>query len=238
MDKYLRPCLAEMVGVFLVCFIGAGAICLNAVTGDKLGLLGIAIASGAALAVAVSSTVSISGGHLNPAITITTWVLGRIDTPQMAYYVVSQLLGAFIAGAFLAIIFGSSAALSVGLGTPHVTDLVGNQGMSRVLMAGLIEAVLTFGLVFVYFGTIVDPRAPKFGGLTVGLALAMGMLVCFPLTGAAMNPARYLGIAVWEAGLGKGMSAMSDFSVYIAGPILGAIAAGWLYNGYILDEKK
>jgi glycerol uptake facilitator-like aquaporin len=108
-------------------------------------------------------------------------------------------------------------------------------------MAGLVEGAGAFILVFAYFATTVDPRAPKIAGLGIGLALAGIVLVIGPLTGGAVNPARYLGSAIWEAGLTSFEKFRGEFAVYIAGPILGAIAAGWLYTGYILPkdgEKK
>lgn len=237
MDKYLRPCLVEMIGVFLLCFLGAGAICANAVSGGQVGQVGIALAYGLGMAIVVTAALSISGGHVNPAVTITMWVLGKIDTIQMVYYIAAQLLGGLIAGAFIALIFGGSGeALRAGLGTPHIANAITTTGYQRILMAGLIEALLTFGLVYAYFATAIDPKAPKVAGFGVGVAAVAGVLVGGLLTGAAMNPARYLGVAVWEAGI-TGFSAMHDFTVYIAGPILGAIAAGWLYSSYILPSE-
>lgn len=238
MDRYLRPCLAEMVGTFILCFVGAGAICAGVLPGGQSGPVGVALAYGVAMAVAVSAAMGISGGHINPAVTITFWVLGKIDTQQMIYYVASQLLGALLAGAFIAVIFGSGPALNeAALGTPHVSAAITTTGIQKIVMAGLVEASLTFILVFAVFGTAADPRAPKIGGIGIGMAVTAGYLVGGALTGAAMNPARYLGLAVWEAGLRGDFKLMGDFSVFIAGPILGAIAAGWLYAGYILPRE-
>jgi MIP family channel proteins len=237
MDKHLRPCLVEMIGVFLLCFLGAGAACTDAVTGGRIGVLGVALAYGMAMALGVTAALNISGGHLNPAVTITKWVLGKIDTMQMLYYIAAQLLGGLIGGAFIALIFGASgAALEAGLGAPHIQATITTTGYQRILMAGLIEALLTFVLVYAMFATMFDPRAPKVAGFGAGLAVVVGVLVAGPLTGAAMNPARYLGVAVWEGGI-RGFSSMNDFTVYIAGPILGGIAAGWIYTGYILPKE-
>jgi glycerol uptake facilitator-like aquaporin len=168
--------------------------------------------------------------------------LGKIDTPQMLYYVAAQLLGGLIAGGLITLIFGATVALTnAQLGTPHVSpDLtVAVAGdLSRYAMASVIEAVLSFIVVFAFFGTIVDPRAPKIGGLGIGLAIVSGVLVAGPLTGAAMNPARYFGLAFWEAGVTGEFSRMRDFPVYIVGPVLGAITAGWVYTAFILEPAK
>lgn len=241
MDRYLRPCMAEMIGTFFLCFITAGAICTDAMNKGALGLVGIALAYGLILSLAVTATVKASGSHLNPGITITFWVLGKIDTPQMLFYVLSQILGALVAGMFITLIFGASAdALAAGLGTPHISDKIVNEGMGRFLLATVIEMVMTFVMVFLFFCTIVDPKGQKVAGFGVGLAAAACYLVGGTLTGAALNPARYFGLAFWEAGTKSDFSRLSDFPVYITGPILGALAAGWLYSNYLMsaDQKS
>lgn len=246
MDKHLRPCIAELLGTFFLCFIGAGVVCTDALvrngspsSPEAPGLIGIALASGIAYAIAMTATMSISGGHLNPAVTICMWVLGKIDTPQMVAYVISQLLGGLIAGAFIILMFNSSVAINAGYGTPHVGIGKFTATTTNIyMMAALIELVLTFILVFAYYGTTVDPRTPKVGGFGVGLALLCGVLMSGPLTGAALNPARYFGIGLWEAGATGDIGRLKDFYVYIIGPVLGAILAGWLYSSFILPPEK
>ncbi len=239
MDRFLRPCLAEMIGTFFLCFIVAGAICSDALMPGTLGIIGVALAYGLILSLAVTATVNASGGHLNPAITITQWVLGKIDTPQMIYYVVAQLLGALIAGMFLTLMFASSAdVMAAGLGTPHLSDKIGIGGFNRFLMATVIEMVFTFVMVFIFFATVVDPRGHKVAGFGVGLAAAAAYLVAGSLTGAALNPARYFGVAFWEAGVKADFSKLGDFPVYITGPILGALGAGWIYSNYLMTPPK
>src|SRR5262249_37778521 len=157
MDKHLRPCIAELLGTFLLCFVGAGVICMDAVmradnpnNSAAPGLIGIALASGIAMALAVTTTMNVSGGHINPAITICMWVLGKIDTPQMVAYVVAQLLGGLIAGFFIVVVFYGSAAAKepAHFGTPHVgiTNFIYKD--NAMWMAALIELVLTFIFAF------------------------------------------------------------------------------------------
>jgi MIP family channel proteins len=242
MDKYLRNCIAELVGTFFLCFIGAGVICADKTFPNAgIGLLGIAIAHGLALSIGVSATMNVSGGHLNPAVTITMWVYKKIDTDQAIYYVISQLLGGVIAGGLIVLFYGSTGgAMEAGFGTPHVTvsDRIPSiSGWQLQLYAIAVEAVLTFILVFSIFGTAVDPRAPKIGGFGIGLAIAMDILVGGPLTGASMNPARTLGPGVWEAGI-RGFEFMKDSLVYVIGPVIGGILAGGLYINYILPPEQ
>lgn len=243
MRKLLAPCLAELIGVFFLTFLGGGAICVNELlpVGQKYGLLGIALAHGLALSIGVSASMNISGAHINPAVTIAMWVYGQIDTVKAVYYVVFQLLGALLAGAILALIFGwSQAATQAALGTPHVGlhDLFAVSGWQEYMMAIAIEIVLTALLLVSIFGTAVDPRAPKIGGFGIGLTVMADILVGGPLTGAAMNPARAFGTAVWEAAIKQGMGTLADHFVYWVGPIIGAILGAGIYINYILPEEK
>ncbi|GBD37185.1 Propanediol diffusion facilitator [bacterium HR36] len=243
MRNLLAPCLAELIGVFFLTFVGGGAICVNELlpAEQKIGLIGIALAHGLALSIGVSASMNVSGGHLNPAVTITMWVYGQMDTAKTLYYIIFQLLGGLLAGALLALVFGWSEALTqAGLGTPHVAlhNHFAVHGWQEYFMAIALEIILTALLVASIFGTAIDPRAPKIGGFGIGLTVMADILVGGPLTGAAMNPARALGTGLWEAALKRGMGALSDHFVYWVGPIIGAILAGGIYINYILPEEK
>jgi len=232
-----------MIGVFFLTFLGGGAICVNELLPpeQKIGLIGIALAHGLALAIGVSASMNVSGGHLNPAVTITMWVYGQIETLRGVYYIIFQLLGGLLAGALLALVFGWSNALTqASLGTPHVAlhGMFNVGGWQEYLMAMAIEIVLTALLVASIFGTAVDPRAPKIGGFGIGLTVMADILVGGPLTGAAMNPARAFGTVVWEAALKPGFGVFADHFVYWVGPIIGGILAGGIYLNYILPEKS
>ncbi|MFQ5747362.1 MAG: MIP/aquaporin family protein [Gemmatimonadota bacterium] len=218
-----RPCLAEMIGTFGLIFIGAGSIVMDVHTGGGVGLLGIAFAHGIVLAVMVSATMGISGGHINPAVTIGAWVGRAIGTRLAILYILSQLVGAVLGAALLAAIYPSTAVQAASLGTPLLAEGVGvGQGI-------LIEAVLTFFLVFVVYGTAVDRRAPKLGGMAIGLVLVFDILAGGPLTGASMNPARTFGPAlvggIW-----------THHVVYWAGPVLGGLVAGLVYSRALMRE--
>jgi aquaporin Z len=249
MDKYLRPCIAELIGTFFLCFIGAGAICTNELLKSYgmqgSGLVGVAIAHGLALAIGVTATMAISGGHLNPAVTITMWVYKRIDTDKALFYILFQLLGAVFAGGLIALLFQGQTAVAAEarFGAPHIdTTLLQVREDTNPLRiwawGAAIEAILTFLLVFSIFGTAVDPRAPKVGGFAIGLTIAADILMGGPLTGAAMNPARAFGPALWEAGIVGWSQGMSDQLVYWVGPIVGGLLAGGLYVSYIMPPEE
>ena len=223
MQKTLRPLVAEFVGVFFLVFLGAGAIVANTYREGVVGLVGIALAFGLALAIAVSATMNVSGGHINPAVTLGLWSIGRIGWRQAGLYVVAQLLGAVVAALAIKGLYPEMPGRIAQLGTPQLASVL-------TLAQGIVlEAILTFFLAFVVMATAVDSAEPKMAGFAIGLTLTVGILAGGPLTGGALNPARAFGPALvanaWLAQL-----------VYWVGPILGAIAAMQLYERLLLKR--
>jgi MIP family channel proteins len=219
----LKACAAEFIGTFALIFVGVGAIHHM---GEAPDLLGIALAQGLTIAVMVSATGAISGGHLNPAVTFGLWVGGKIDLPRSVAYWVAQLLGACVAGWLLLSLLSNQPDGAVAIvknGTPACSAHV------SYAEAVAIEAVLTFFLVFVVFGTAVDGRGPKIGGLAIGLTVTLDILFGGPLTGAAMNPARAFGPA-----LASGF--WTNQPVYWIGPLLGGAGAGLIYGRFLIRE--
>jgi MIP family channel proteins len=229
---YSKPqkMVAEFFGTFALIFMGVGSICIDKfiVAGGNpggLGLLGIAVAHGLAIAIMVTAVGHISGGHLNPAVTIGFWVTRRIGWLEAVLYWISQLAGATAAAFLLTKLVPEDTWRAVGLGTPDLArDLTRLSGMG-------IEAVLTFFLVFVVFATAVDERGAfsKIGGFAIGLTITMDALMGGPLTGAAMNPARAFGPALiahhW-----------ANHGVYWVGPLAGGVIAAVLYDFVFLKK--
>ena len=216
-----RALIAEFVGTFALIFIGVGCIAANSAAGDGGTLVGVALAHGLTIGVMVAATAAISGGHLNPAVTIALAVTKKIDAMNAVGYIVAQCLGAVVAAALIKVALPAALLTSVGMGTPTLAgDVTGTMGI-------LIEAVLTFFLVFVIYGTAVDPRGPGLAPLFIGLTIVLGILMGGPFTGAAINPARHLGPALMGGG-GR------DILVYWIGPVSGAVAAALLYHHVLL----
>lgn len=211
MRDWAPALVAEAIGTFLFFFIAAGAALV--VGGDPAAaLLIVALAHGLVLAVLVSSLGAVSGAHFNPAVTLGLWVAGKIDTAKGLAYVIAQLVGSAAAGFALAYLF-----TDVGPAVPAL-----GQGVDMVSGIAL-EAIMTVVLLLAVFGTAVDPRGPKVGGLAIGLAVAADILLGGGLTGAAMNPARWFGPAL-AAG------AFDNWYVWWIGPFLGAVVAALLYR--------
>ncbi|HEX4575122.1 MAG TPA: aquaporin, partial [Gemmatimonadales bacterium] len=157
MPKQLRPLTAEFIGTLLFVFLGAGSVVAVAGAGtgaSGVGPLGVALAHGIAMGVIVSMTMSISGGHMNPAVTFGLWIANRIGGRLAWQYVGAQILGA-VAGAGLVKAFLPRLAVAMALvGTPRLaSDVTFMQGV-------WIEALLTFFLVSAVFGTAVSSEAP------------------------------------------------------------------------------
>lgn len=224
MDESLDPrtLVAEAIGAFTLIFAGTGAV-MVAAGKTNIGLVEIALAHGIAIAVMVSALGAVSGGHFNPAVSVAMWVTRRIGTVSALGYIVAQLAGAVLASLALRALFPEGLRDEAQMGAAAL-----GPGIDFAQGVG-IEALLTFFLVIVIFGTAVDARAPKLGGIAIGLTIAMDILAGGPLTGAAMNPARAFGPAV-VAG------AWEDHAVYWVGPIIGAVAAGLLYHYVLIEE--
>jgi MIP family channel proteins len=214
-----RALLAEAAGTFMFFSIGAGSVVAHEMTGGLVGLVGIALANGLALAVAVSVFGAISGGHFNPAVTLGLWVAGKHPRDRVLTYWGAQIAGALAAGIFLRIAFGHAQ----GVGSVALFGAPGLAPGLDPLTAVFIELVLTVFLLWAYFGTAVSPNAPRIAGFGIGLVVTADILIGGPLTGAAMNPARWLGPAAAAAHF-------NDWYVYLIGPLLGGALAGLSYK--------
>jgi MIP family channel proteins len=224
MPSLARRLTAEALGTFGLVFVGAAVVVVNGgFPNSGIGLLGIALAHAVVLAVMISATMTISGGHLNPAVTVGLLVTRRIDLVSAAAYIVVQLAAACVAAYLVTLLLPPNAVRMAMLGVPVIASSV---SLSQAI--GL-ELILTFFLVSAVFGTAVSPDAPRVAGFGIGLVLLFDILVGGPLTGAAMNPARAFGPALvsgeWVGHL-----------VYWIGPIAGAVLAALLWEYVLLPR--
>lgn len=212
-EDYLRRAIAEFVGTFALVVVAAGSVVSGA------GLVGGALASGLVIAGMASAVGHVSGAHFNPAVTLGLLVTGRIEVRLAGAYWAAQLAGAVLGGLLLAAAIPNVVTDGVSLGAPLLGGGVG------VGPAVVIEAVLTFFLVWVIFATAVDPRGTfrSVAGLPIGAAVAVGILFGGPFTGAAMNPARAFGPQLAGGGF-------ADAWVWWIGPLIGGALAALAYE--------
>jgi aquaporin Z len=222
----LRAFGAELTGTFALTLAGAGTVCMDAMTGGRLGPVGIALAYAAAMAAAFYAFPG-SGARFNPALTIAEIAVRRAPVTRGVFAVAAQLLGAACAGLFLkAVLAGGKPEL---LGAPTYLGACAPSGIGY-RAATLIEAVLTFFLACAVTASA-ERRRRALGPFAVGAVALFGGLAAGPLTGAAMNPARAFGAAI-AAG------AWSFHYVYWVGPLAGALLAALIAPSIVTEENR
>jgi MIP family channel proteins len=223
MPSQTRRAVAEFLGTFGLVFFGAGAVVTSGTGG--FGLLGVALVHGIVLSVMVSSTMAVSGGHLNPAVTLGFLATRRMNARDAGLYIVAQLLGAVVAAFAIKALLPGPMVRATLAGTPQIA------GTLTLPLAIGMEAVLTFFLVSAVFGTAVNPDAPKIAGFGIGLTLFFDIMIGGTFTGAAMNPARAFGPALVSG-------AWNGHAVYWIGPIVGGVLAALLWDKVILAKSS
>jgi MIP family channel proteins len=221
--------VAEFIGTFALVFFGSVSVTIfTAVLGlssPASTFLGIAFTHGLILMIMVYAIGYISGCHINPAITITAVALGKLEMDDGIAYIVAQVLGATLAGWTHALILPGVGRL-INFGTPTSSNVIGQSN----LMAVVVEAIITFFLMFSVYAVLYTGKVPAgASGVLIGMTLTADILIAGPLTGGAANPARALGPAI-AAGT------YQTLWVYWVGPIIGALLAGFLYQ-YLLSPE-
>jgi MIP family channel proteins len=217
-----RHFTTEFVGTFALVFVGGGAIITSPMLQVQAAVVNIALAHGIILAILVTATMRISG-HFNPAVTTGFLVTRRIEPMMAVVYWIAQFTGAIVAAYALKALYPDSIVQVTRLGGQSISADI------TLVQAMVLEAIATFFLTFVIWGTAVDPRAPKVGGFAIGLAVTAGILSIGPLTGGSMNPARSFGPAVV-------MQIFQGQAAYWIGPIVGAVAAALLYDKLLMPR--
>jgi len=255
--------IGEFIGTFILVFFGCGSVCAAVTTGAQVGVFQVAIVWGLGIATAIYLTASLSGAHLNPAVTISLAAWGGFPKRRVAGYITTQMVGAFVAAAVLQVIFGGAisefeakngivrgqpgseaSAMIYGeyypnpLGKPlHETD-GGRMSQGRAFFAEVIGTAI---LLLVIFGATDErnqSRPQILTAATIGLTVTMLISLLGPLTMACFNPARDLGPRLFSSLAGWGAvpfaaNGMGWLTVYIIAPVVGGLLGGGIYRAFL-----
>ncbi|TXI47526.1 aquaporin Z [Methylophilus sp.] len=228
MKKYV----AEFFGTFWLVIGGCGSAVLAAAFPEVgIGLLGVSLAFGLTVLTMAFAIGHISGCHLNPAVSIGLWAGGRFQAKELLPYIVSQVLGAIVAGGVLYIIASGKAGFDVTAGFASNGYEAHSPGGYSLLAAFVTEVVMTMMFLVVIMGAT-DKRAPQgFAPIAIGLCLTLIHLISIPVTNTSVNPARSTGVAVFVDGW-----AISQLWLFWLAPIIGAVLGAVIYR-FIGSDK-
>lgn len=214
MKKYV----AEMIGTMVLVLMGCGAAVFAGTPQPfaSVGTLGVALAFGLAVIAMAYTIGKISGCHINPAITFGMLLSGRISGRDASMYMIFQVIGA---------IFGSAILWILAKDSGSTTTLTGANGFTHLWPAFVAETVFTFIFLLVVLGATSKGAANNFAGLAIGLTLVLIHIVCIPITGTSVNPARSIGPALFE-----GVEAIQQLWLFILAPMIGAAIASLVWK--------
>jgi aquaporin Z len=231
-NSNIKKYFAELVGTFVLVFMGCGSAVI-AGRNDQIGLVGISFAFGLSVLAMAYAIGSISGCHINPAVSISMLAAGKMKAKDTVAYIIVQCVGATI---------GAAVLYMVALGNPNyalAANGLGQNGYDSASLGGfsmasafIAEVILTCIFLLVIHGSTSE-KAPKgFAGISIGLSLVLIHLVGIPITGTSVNPARSLGPAIVFAAFGgqAGMVAWNQLWLFWAAPIIGALLAAVAYR--------
>jgi len=235
MKKYL----AEMVGTFVLTFLGCGTAVALGCGSDTASVVGAAMAFGLAVIAMAYTIGGISGCHINPAITLGQFLTGRMNSKDCGMYMIYQVIGAVLAALVLFLIVKTSGLVTMddvnALDKLKTTTTTGANSCSYGVFSGLlVEIVLTALFVLVVLGTTskTNGATNNFAGLAIGLSLILIHLVGIRFTGTSVNPARSIGPALFAGG-----DALKHLWVFIVGPFAGGALAAAIWK-LIHPEKQ
>jgi aquaporin Z len=234
----MRKLLAEFFGTYWLVFGGCGSALFAAGIPDLgIGFAGVSLAFGLTVLTMAYAVGHISGGHFNPAVSFGLWASGRFSAKELAPYIISQCVGAVAAAGTLFVIWSGKAGnvidnTKAGAFASNGFDAFSPDGYS-MQSAFLAEFILTMFFLLVILGATDKFANGKFAGVAIGLALTLIHLISIPITNTSVNPARSLSQALFVGG-----EPLSQVWLFWVAPILGAIAAGFIYKNLLQDHSE
>ncbi len=226
-----RRATAEFLGTFWLVLGGCGSAVLAGRFKDVgIGLLGVSLAFGLTLLTMAFAIGSISGCHINPAVTVGLFVAKRFPAAEILPYVLAQVLGAVAGAGVLYLIASGQPAFAIANGFAANGYGEHSPGGYSLRAAVICEIVMTFFFLLVILGATAKRAPAGFGGIAIGLALTLIHLISIPVTATSVNPARSTGPALFVGGW-----AISQLWLFWVAPIVGAAIAGALYRS-VFDE--
>ena len=228
----MKAYTAEFFGTFWLVLGGCGsAVLAAAFPGVGIGLMGVSFAFGLTVLTMAFAIGHVSGCHLNPAVSIGLWMGGRFEASKLLPYIVSQVLGAIVAGGVLYIIASGKAGFDVSAGFASNGFGDHSPGKYSMLAALVCEVVMTAMFLIVILGAT-DKRAPAgFAPIAIGLCLTLIHLISIPVTNTSVNPARSTGVALFVGGW-----AIEQLWLFWVAPIAGALLGGLAYRGFVESD--
>jgi aquaporin Z len=228
-SRTTRIALAEAIGTLILVVGGPGTAILATggffATGS-VGVLGVAIAFGLSLLCAAYAIGSISGCHINPAVTAGLWITGKTESKDIPWYLGGQFIGGLVGGGIIYVIARSHSGFSAkGSGFASNGYGVHSPGGFKLPAVMLMEVVFTALFVFVIASTSRKSMSPGFTGVTVGLMLTVIHLVTIPVDNTSVNPARSLATAVYQHGW-----ALKQVWVFLIFPTIGGLLGGLVWK--------
>jgi len=222
----MKAYAAEFFGTFWLVLGGCGsAVLAAAFPALGIGFAGVALAFGLTVVTMAYAIGHISGGHLNPAVSVGLWAGGRFEARHLLPYVLAQLGGAIVAGGVLYLIASGRAGFDVSAGFASNAYGEHSPGKYSLVAALLCEVVMTMMFLIVIMGAT-DKRAPAgFAPLAIGVALTLIHLISIPVTNTSVNPARSTGVALFV-----GDWALAQLWAFWVAPIVGAVLGAVIYR--------
>ena len=227
MKKYIAEMIGTMVLVLMGCGSAVFAGSIASTVGAGVGTIGVALAFGLSVVAMAYTIGGISGCHINPAITLGVLLSGRMSARDAGMYMIFQVIGALAGSAVLYFLVSTGAH-----GGPTMTG-ANSFGEGMMMQAFIAEAVFTFIFVLVVLGSTDEKKgAGNLAGLAIGLTLVLVHIVCIPITGTSVNPARSIGPALFQGG-----EALSQLWLFIVAPFAGAMASAVVWRMLSSDKK-